>query len=313
MSILDKLGDVLGETASSEFEVTKFLTTGFEPLNRIISGNYQDGMPWGRVIEMFGPSMCGKTAISTLVMAECIKEGGFAMFLDHERSFDISLARDLGLDDASGRFVHLKPKTLEESFMRALNTAQKIRDKELIEPEAPIVVVLDSLAAAVPASKASKELDEMTMADSLALAKATSTVLPVVKMRAEDFNMMFILLNQLRENPTGYGDAERTPGGRAPAFYADVRIKLRHKQKKDASKSRIGQTITAECIKTKLTAPFQKCEWDFLFREDGSGEFDIIGGLIDEAKNIGVLTAKGAYISYKGKSYHRGPLKEHHG
>jgi len=309
-TILDKLTDTLGATASSEFEVTHFLDTGFAPLNKCITGYYTQGMPTGRIVEMFGPPSCGKTAIATVAMAEAIQMEGFAMFMDHERSFDITLARDLGLDDASGRFGHLRPKTLEESFMRALNTAVKIRDEEMIPSEAPIVCVFDSLAAMVPQSKMAKELDELTMADSLALAKATSTVLPAVKQRAEDANMLVLLLNQVRENPGGYGNTERTPGGKAPAFYADVRIRLQAKPLWDSKKNRLGQTITAECIKTKLTAPFKSCEWDFLFMEDGSGMFDVPGGLIEEAVKIGTLVRKGARIEYGGKSYFKNQLKE---
>ena len=310
MSILDSLKDVLGDTAASEFEVTHHLDTGFAPLNKIISGDYQQGLPTGRIVEMFGPPSCGKTAIATSVMAEAIKHEGFAIFMDHERSFDIGLARDLGLDDASGRFGHLRPKTLEESFMRALNAAVKIRDEEMIPAEAPIVCVFDSLAAMVPQSKMAKELDELTMADSLALAKATSTVLPAVKQRAEDANMLVLLLNQVRENPGGYGNSERTPGGKAPAFYADVRIRLKAAPLWDSKKNRLGQTITAECIKTKLTAPFKTTEWDFLFMPDGSGQFDVIGGLIEEACKTGVLERKGARIQYDGKSYFKNQLKE---
>lgn len=309
-TILDRLTDTLGETASSEFEVTHFLDTGFPPLNKIISGSYTEGLPTGRIVEMFGPASCGKTAIATVAMSEAIRKGGFAMFMDHERSFDIGLARDLGLDDASGRFGHLKPKTLEESFMRALNTAVKIRDEEMIPKEAPIVCVFDSLAAMVPQSKMAKELDELTMADSLALAKATSTVLPAVKQRAEDADMLVLLLNQVRENPGGYGNTERTPGGKAPAFYADVRIRLKAQALFDSKKNRLGQTITAECIKTKLTAPFKTTEWDFLFTADGSGQFDVVGGLIEHAIQTGTLTRKGARIEYGGKTYFKNQLKE---
>lgn len=309
-TILDRLTDTLGATASSEFEVTHFLDTGFSPLNKIISGDYTQGFPTGRIVEMFGPASCGKTAIATVAMAEAVNLEGFAIFMDHERSFDIGLARNLGLDDASGRFGHLKPKTLEESFMRALNTAVKIRDEEMIPPEAPIVCVFDSLAAMVPQSKMAKELDELTMADSLALAKATSTVLPAVKQRAEDANMLVLLLNQVRENPGGYGNTERTPGGRAPAFYADVRVRLSAKPLWDSKKNRLGQTITAECIKTKLTAPFKTTEWDFLFMPDGSGSFDVVGGLIEEACKTGTLERKGARIQYKGKNLYKNQLKE---
>ena len=308
--ILDDLKDVLGETAASEFEVTHYLDTGFAPLNKIISGDYTQGFPTGRIVEMFGPASCGKTAIATVAMAEAIKLGGFAMFMDHERSFDIGLARDLGLDDSTGRFGHLKPKTLEESFMRALNAAVKIREEEMIPADAPIVCVFDSLAAMVPQSKMAKELDELTMADSLALAKATSTVLPAVKQRAEDANMLVLLLNQVRENPGTYGASERTPGGRAPAFYSDVRVRLKAQALFDSKKNRLGQTITAECIKTKLTAPFKSTEWDFLFMPDGSGSFDVVGGLIEEAIKIGTLVRKGARIEYKGKTYFKNQLKD---
>ena len=309
MSILDGLKDVLGETASSEFEVTHFLDTGFAPLNKIVSGQYEQGFPTGRIVEMFGPSSCGKTAIATSVMAEAINHEGFAMFMDHERSFDITLARHLGLDDKSGRFAHVKPRTLEESFTRSLNTAVKIREKEMIPSEAPIVCVYDSLAAMVPSSKMQKELDELTMADSLALAKATSTALPAVKIRAEECNMLVLILNQVRENPgVMYGDSTRTPGGKAPAFYSDVRVKLRAKPIKDG-KERTGQTITAECVKTKLTAPFKQCEWDFLFMPDGSGQFDVVGGMIEEACNIGVMEKKGPRIAWQDKSQFKAQWK----
>lgn len=308
-TILDELKGVLGETASSEFEVTHYLSTGYPPLDKIISGSYHGGMPTGRIVEMFGPSSCGKTAIATAVMAEAVRQGGFACFMDHERSFDIGLARDLGLDDASGRFAHVKPRTLEESFMRALNTAVTIRDKGLIPKEAPIVTVFDSLAAMVPNSKMQKELDELTMADSLALAKATSTALPAVKIRAEECDMLVLILNQVRENPgVMYGDNTRTPGGKAPAFYSDVRIKLRAKPIKDG-KERKGQTITAECVKTKLTAPFKSTEWDFLFREDGSGEFDVISGMIEEACQLGIMEKKGARIEWQDKSQFKSQWK----
>lgn len=300
--ILKELTDVLGETVSSDFQVRHWLDTGYLPLNRIISGRYDGGMPSGRIVEMFGPPSCGKTAIATCVMASAINAGGFALFLDHERSFDINLARRLGLDDASGRFAHVKPETLEESFMRAVKTAAVIRQKGLIPAEAPIVAVFDSLAAMVPKSRSEKELDELTMADSLALAKATSQAFPVVNQYAEKFDMLALVLNQTRENPgVMYGDNTRTPGGKAPGFYASVRIKLRSSAIKDGKEIK-GQTITAECVKNKVSAPFQTCSWNFLYLDDGSGKFDVVGGVVEEAIQRGVLEQRGPRVVIDGKA-----------
>ncbi len=317
-SILDELKDVLGATASTAFEVTRFIDSGYAPLNKRISGRYNGGWPQGRIIEMFGPSMCGKTALATLAMKAAIDAGGFAQFQDHERSFDIGLARNLGLDDESGRFVHTKPDTLEESFMSALNAARVIRDKKLIPPEAPIIVVFDSLAAMVPQSKMVKELDMMTMADSLALAKATSTTFPVLKIRCEKDNVCALVLNQTRENPAQtHGDNMRTPGGKAPGFYSDVRVSLRAKTIREGDKPDgkarpdLGQNVIAQVIKTKLTAPFQQAGWQFrLDPITGSGSFDVLGGLIEEACTVGIMTKKGAWIEFKGKSKYKKDWRE---
>lgn len=316
-SILDELSGVLGATASTEFEVTRFIDSGYAPLNKRISGLYCDGYPQGRIIEMFGPSMCGKTALATLAMKAAVDAGGFAMFHDHERSFDIGLAENLGLDHESGRFVHLKPNTLEESFMIAMNSATQIREKGLIPADAPIICVFDSLAAMVPQSKMMKELDMLTMADSLALAKATSTTFPVLKMRCEKDNICAMVLNQIRENPTQtHGDNTRTPGGKAPAFYADVRISLKAKTMREGDsptgKARpdLGSNVTAQIIKTKLTAPFQQAGWQFKFNPDGSGHFDIMGGLIEECCTVGIMKKAGAYIQYDGQSKYKKEWRE---
>lgn len=312
-SILEELAGVLGETASAEFEVKRFVDSGYAPLNKRMSGSYTDGYPQGRIIEMFGPSMCGKTALATLAMKAAVDDGGFAMFHDHERSFDIGLARDgIGLDVESGRFVHIKPDTIEESFMRAMNTATKIREKNLIPEDKPIICVFDSLAAMVPQSKMSKELDAMTMADSLALAKATSTILPVLKIRCEKDNICAIILNQIRENPGQMmGDNTRTPGGKAPAFYADVRIKLRATPMREGDvktgkvRPDLGSNVFAQIIKTKLTAPFQQAGWQFKFMPDGSGYFDIMSGLIEEACSVGIMEKAGSYIKFNGENKYK--------
>ena len=306
-STLDAINDILGATTSSEFEA-KTLSTGYEPLNKICSGKYKDGgFPVGRIIEMYGPPSCGKTAISTLLMKECINSGGFAMFMDHERSFDINLARRLGLNDRSGKFAHVRPTSFEESFFRATKTARAIRDQELIPADAPIVAVFDSLAMMVPKSKLTKDMTETTMADALALAKATSQTLPTVKMLAEETNMMVLILNQLREDPTViHGDKSRTPGGKTPAFVSDLRIALKAKKLYDKDKNVTGQRITATCTKSKLTTPFKSCEWDFLFV--GMGKFDMVGGLIEEAVKINAIERNGAYTIWDGKSYHKAKL-----
>jgi protein RecA len=308
-----KLDKELGHV-EHEFGIKTWLSTGFPPLdeaisNRLIGG----GMPVGRIVEIFGPSSCGKTAIATRVMAEAQSAGGFAMFMDHERSFDPVLAQQLGLDTSRGKFFHEVPKTFEESITLALKTCKAARDAKVIEPNAPIVVVFDSLAAMVPKSKMAKEIDEQGMNDSLALAKATSSVFPALAIFAEELNILVLVLNQMRLKPgVVYGPPETTPGGEAPRYYASVRIQLGAKRIVEGTgdeKNMVGQEITAKCIKNKVSRPFQSAKWEFRFREDGTGYFDVTGSTVAYLIDRGILASSGARVTWTdGKSYFRKQL-----
>jgi hypothetical protein len=78
----------------------------------------------------------------------------------------------------------------------------------------------------------------------------------------------------------------------------------------EKTKERPGQTIRAEVVKNKTYRPFQKATWDFLWTEEGSGKFDVIGGTVDELKTLGTLESAGAYIVWDGKKYYRKALVE---
>lgn len=297
-----------------DFGIKTWLSSGFPPLDEAVSGKLVGGgMPVGRIVEIFGPSSCGKTAIATKVMASAQEAGGFAMFMDHERSFEPVLAEQLGLNTSRGLFFHEVPETFEESITLALKTCKAAREQKVIPDNAPIVVVFDSLAAMVPKSKMAKEIDEQGMNDSLALAKATSSVFPALAIFAEKFNILVLVLNQMRLKPgVVYGDPTTTPGGEAPRYYASVRIQLGAKRIVEGTgedKDMVGQEIHAKCIKNKVSRPFQKAKWEFRFRADGTGYFDVVGSLVTFLIEKEILASSGARVTWTdGKSYYKKQL-----
>lgn len=284
-----------------------WLDTGYPVLNHRISGDYHKGFPLGRMVEVFGPPSAGKTAISTKSMIAAQQAGGIAAFMDHERSFDSRLAEKLGLDLDPSKFVYLTPETFEQSLDTIIELGETIRSGEFgIDKDAPICVAFDSLASMVPKSKWEKDAADYNMNDTTALARATSAAFPAFNQRCEKWNMLAIFLNQARTKPgVMYGDPTTTPGGSAMEFYASVRLKLGGGKMKDGAGKRVG----CETVKNKVYRPFLKCEWDFVFQEDGSGKFDVVGGVLDELKEIGKLETAGAYIVWTdGKKYYRDPL-----
>lgn len=290
--------------------VRHWLDTGYAPLNMTLTGRPREGLPVGRIVQMYGDSSAGKTVISVDLMIAAQQAGGLALFMDHERTFMKPLAEQRGLDLTKGRFSLQYPRTFEESITKAVKWARYIRDNTLIPDSAPLVVVFDSLNSMVPQSKMEKEMDELKMNDKLALAASCSSVFPALAVHAEETDCLMVFLDQIRQDPgVMFGDNTKTSGGKAPGFYSTVRIALNRKVIKEGGEE-LGQSITAKIVKNKVGRPFRVAEWDFLFQEDGTGYLDRIGGMVDYLVKIGALKKAGAYIEYADKKYHRGPLVE---
>lgn len=316
-SAADDLLAILGENDDHD-KIDQWIDSGFAPLNKAISGRYNGGLPGGRIVEMFGPESSGKTAIATMSMISAQRAGGLAIFRDHERSFRADHAEGLGLNLAS-HYSYKKPETFEESIDQVVEVIDKIRTKGAIADEAPIVVVYDSLASMIPKSKFEKiagkdgGVASLGMHDNTALARATAACFPSLAHFANKFNTTMLFLNQIRLKPgIAYGDPTTTPGGESPKFYASVRVQIGRKKLMEqvgGEKEFSGQRITAKVIKNKVARPFKEATWDFKFREDGSGYFDVTGSTIDFCCEKGLLNKSGAFIEWTdGKKYHRKAL-----
>lgn len=288
MGAAEQLADALLKAIGDNNEaqaVDKWIDTGYPPLNKILSGRYDGGLPFGRMIEMFGESSTGKTALATQWMVRAQQMGGVAGFMDWERSFDVHLAEGFGLKTERPFWIYDKPKTWESGNTTAAKACQLIRASGAIAPEAPILFVFDSIASAMPKSMADKDISEYSMNDTTALARVTSTTLKAMAAFCEEFNATFLYLNQMRLKPgVVYGDPRTTPGGKAMEFYASGRLALGRQKVMDVvdgEKQFVGQQISIQCVKSKFTKPFSECGLRMSFDDLGAARFDVITSLID--------------------------------
>lgn len=311
----DALLKAIGENAEGQ-AVTQFIDTGSIALNCAISGRPDGGLPYGRLVEMFGESSSGKTALASRMMALAQKMGGCAGFSDWERSFSVILAEaGFGLKTERPWWMYKKPRTWEEGNVIAAKACQAIRASGAIPDEAPILWVFDSIAAAMPKSQAEKEIDEYTMNDTTALARVTSTTLKAMAQHAEEFNATFLYLNQIRLKPgVVYGDPRTTPGGKAMEYYSTARIALgRQKimEQVDGAKEFVGQKITAQVTKSKLTKPFKEAELFMTFDEADFATFDMTRANVEFAIERGILEYSKPRVTWEGKKYYVKELVKH--
>lgn len=307
------LAGIVGENAV-QLGIRNWLHTGIPELDAALAGVFDNGgFPGGRVIEIFGPESSGKTFLATMAMVAAQVQGGIAGFSDHERSFEPGLAASLGLnvDPDDGVFVYKRPETFEESIQYAMQFCEQVRKQKLIPDSAPLVWVFDSVASMIPMEKMyddkGNRKTKINMKDKLALATATSQNYPQLAQFAEDYNMTVILLNQIRMKPgVLYGDPTTTPGGHAAAYYASIRISLGRKMitngKSGDDKETLGQEITANVIKNKVTRPFQKAKWNVMYNMTGKGAWvDRVGSTLDFLVRKDLLPRAGNYIVWEGK------------
>lgn len=294
-------------------KVRSYIDTGVPQLNEIISGDLELGIPSGRIVLIEGGSSVGKTWIATEMMIHAQQKGGIAVFLDHENSFDVELAKKNGLDtnEDNGNYIYKHPQTFEKSVEIIGVIIDAVRGEELIDQEAPIVIVVDSLASMVPQQKYEKtghlkdgkggKNDSFNMNDNTALARCTSSWFPTIAQWCREYNCTVIFLNQIRDNVgVVYGDKVSAPGGKAPIFYASVRIRLSSSTIKDSDKDKVGQVVTASCIKNKISQPFLACSWNYYY--DVNRGLDRYESLLDYMIARGYVEKSGRSIVIDGKS-----------
>ncbi len=276
--------------------VIEGISTGSLSLDIALGGQ---GIPRGRVIEVFGPESSGKTTLALHVVAQAQKAGGIAAFIDAEHALDPSWAKKLGVD--LEMLLVSQPSYGEE--------AMHITEM-LIKSNAVDVIVIDSVAALVP----KKELDGDIGDTHVGLqARLMSQSLRKLTAAIAKSRTSVIFINQIREKiGVMFGSPETTPGGRALKFYASCRIDVRRIGQLKEGEEVVGQRVRAKVVKNKVAPPFRSAEFDMMHTDGISYEGDILDmGL--EQKIIG---RTGAWFRYgemqlgQGKEKARLFLKE---
>jgi recombination protein RecA len=253
------------------------ISTGALSLDLALGGN---GMPRGRVCELFGPEGSGKTTLALHVIASAQAGGGVAALIDAEHAFDPTWARKLGVN-------------LEQLLVSQPDTGEQALDicELLVRSNAVDVVVVDSVAALIPRAEIEGEMGDTHVGLQARLMSQAMRKLvgAISKSRA-----CVIFINQIRMKiGVMFGNPETTPGGRALKFYSTVRIDIRRVGTIKEGDQAVGNHVRARVVKNKVAPPFRSAEFDIMFDAGISAE----GDLIDLGVAHGVIRKQGAWLS----------------
>lgn len=232
-------------------------STGIEDLDDILGG----GVPYGRVIEIFGPEASGKTSLLYHLFAQ----HEVALDIPAEGTFDVERAKLFG--NRKGQ-LKVYRNDYGEDAMNKVVTFTKL---------ATPLIGVDS----VPALRAKEDVDklennaEKNRHDAPRIsgtARILSEYVPSIVNFAEKSGSTIMFINQERTSIGGFnpgmGEATHTVGGKTIRYYATIRIKVssvgyiqikNYNPKNSAAFERIGIQMKCRTIKNKLTNPMQEC------------------------------------------------------
>ncbi|WP_020406489.1 recombinase RecA [Hahella ganghwensis] len=247
------------------------------------------GLPFGRIVEIYGPESSGKTTLTLQVIAEAQRQGKNCAFVDAEHALDPIYAEKLGVD--IDQLLVSQPDTGEQAL--------EIADM-LVRSGAVDVIIIDSVAALTPKAEIEGEMGDSHVGlqarlMSQALRKLTGSV--------KQANCLMIFINQIRMKiGVMFGSPETTTGGNALKFYASVRLDIRRVGSVKDGDEVVGNETRVKVVKNKVSPPFKQADFQIMY---GRGIYHT-GEIIDIGVKEGFVDKAGAWYSYKGDKIGQG-------
>lgn len=247
------------------------------------------GIPRGRVTEIYGPEASGKTTLALQVIAQAQKAGGYAAFIDAEHAFDPRYAKALGIN-------------VEELLVSQPDNGEQALEitETLIRSGALDVVVVDSVAALVPRAELEGEMGDSHMG---LQARLMSQAMRKITGIINKSRTSCIFINQVREKiGVMFGNPETTTGGRALKFYSSVRLDIRRIGSIKKGDEVIGNRTKVKVAKNKVAPPFKVVEFNIMY---GKG-ISRISEILDLAVEYDIIEKRGSWFRYDGEPIGQG-------
>ena len=278
---------------------TDWVSTGNHALNYLISGDFNTGVPLGKVTVFAGESGSGKSFIcSGNLVRHAQEQGIFVVLIDSENALDEAWLHALGVDTTESKLLKLNmamiddvAKTISE-FMKGY--------KAMTEDDKPkVLFVIDSLGMLLTPTDVNQfEAGDMKGDMGRKPKALTSLVRNCVNMFG-NHNVGLVATNHTYASQDMFDPDDKISGGQGFVYASSIVVamkKLKLKEDEDGNKISEVKGIRSACkiMKTRYAKPFESVQVKIPY-ETGMSPYS---GLVDLIEKAGMLSKEGNSLVY---------------
>jgi RecA/RadA recombinase len=278
---------------------TDWISTGNYALNYLISGDFNKGVPLGKVTVFAGESGAGKSYFcSGNIIKNAQEQGIFVILVDSENALDESWMQALGVDTSPDKLLKLSMAMIDDV---AKTIATFMSDyKALPDGERPkILFVIDSLGMLLTPTDVNQfEAGEMKGDLGRKPKALTALVRNCVNMFGS-YNVGMVCTNHTYASQDMFDPDDKISGGQGFIYASSIVVamkKLKLKEDEDGNKISDVMGIRAACkvMKTRYAKPFEGVQVKIPY-ETGMNPYS---GLVDLAEKRGLLKKDGNRLAF---------------
>ena len=280
-----------------------WVSTGNFTLNKLISDDFNKGIPLGKVTVLAGESGAGKSYIAAgNVVKNAQEQGIFVVLIDSENALDEKWLHALDVDTSEDKLLKLNMSMIDDvaktvsDFMRDYKAEYTDKDKD----ERPkVLFVVDSLGMLLTPTDVDQFQKGDMKGDMGRKPKAlTALVRNTVNMFGE-FNVGMLCTNHTYASQDMFDPDDKISGGQGFIYASSIVIamrKLKLKVDADGNKTSDVHGIRAACkvMKTRYAKPFESVQVEIPYETGMSPH----SGLVDFFEAKGILKKTGNRLEY---------------
>ena len=278
---------------------TDWISTGNFALNYLLSGDFQKGIPLGKVSVFAGESGAGKSYIvSGNIVKYAQDQGIFVVLIDTENALDETWLQALKVDTSEDKLLKLNMAMIDD-VAKTVSTFMEDY-KQMAEEERPkVLFVVDSLGMLMSPT----EMDQFQKGDMKGdfgrKAKALKALVTNCVNMFGSYNVGMVVTNHTYASQDMFDPDDKISGGSGFVYASSMVVamkKLKLKVDADGNKTSQVHGIRAACkvMKTRYNKPFESVQVEIPY-ETG---MDPYSGMFDLMDAKGLLEKKGNRYEY---------------